>query len=306
MSRIILFYKYVFIEQPEEIKNWQLALCTKLGLKGRTILATEGINSTLGGSDEAIEEYKKVMDNHPLFGNIDFKESEGGAESFPRLSVKIKPEIVHLGLDTQKITALNGGKHLKPQEVHELLTYKPDNLIILDGRNKFEADIGAFTDAIIPNIEHFRQFPEYIDSNIEQFNNKKVLMYCTGGIRCERASAYLKSKGVTQEVYQIEGGIHRYIEQFPDGFFRGKNYVFDNRIAVKANDDIIGSCHLCNKPNDEYTNCMNARCNKHYICCADCKTTYENTCGVVCQELVATKQVNIRPTFKGCNSIANR
>lgn len=297
MSKILLFYKYVSIENPEAIKKWQLELCKKLNLKGRVILATEGINGTLGGSDQETDAYMQEMNTHPLFDQIDFKFSPGGAESFPRLSVKVKNEIVHLGLDKEKYRATDGGIHLEPKEVHELLTNKPENLVLIDTRNNYESAIGTFKNSIIPDTESFRDFPKYIDENLDLFKDKKVLMFCTGGVRCERASTYLKSKNVTEEVYQIKGGIHRYIEQFPDGFFRGKNYVFDSRITVKANDDILGKCYLCNRPEDTYTNCLNATCNLHYICCVDCKTELQNCCSQNCKILIETGKVNKRPWF---------
>ena len=246
------------------------------------------------------------MQEHPLFDEIDFKESSGGAESFPRLSVKVKNEIVHLGVDTKKYTAFNGGIHLEPQEAHELLSNRPEDLIVLDTRNTYESAIGQFVDSIIPDIEHFRDLPKYIDENLDLFKDKKVLMHCTGGVRCERATSYLKEKGVATEVYQIKGGIHRYIEQFPDGFFRGKNYVFDNRVAVKANNDILGKCYICNVPNDDYTNCLNATCNRHFLCCPECKTALQNACSQNCLELIVSNQVKKRPMFSTSNSVANR
>lgn len=294
MGKILLFYKYVDIIYPEQIKKWQFKLCRELNLTGRIILAHEGINATLGGTNEAIDAYKNEVAHHPLFGGIDFKESPGNADHFPRLRIVVKDEIVRLGLDTKTITPKNGGKHLTPEETHALLQNKPKDLVILDGRNYFEARIGTFKDAITPNINHFREFPEYIDQNLEQFKDKEVLMFCTGGIRCERASTYLKIKGVAKEVYQVEGGIHRYIEKFPDGFFRGKNYVFDARVAVKVNDDILSNCDLCNVPYDEYTNCLNAECNKQYLGCPACIEKLNNTCSEICQELVANKKVVIR------------
>lgn len=307
MSKIILFYKYVKIDNPQEIMHWQRALCSKNNLKGRILLGAEGINATIGGEDQEIENYIKEMNNHPLFGGIDFKESPGNADCFPKLVVKVKKEIVHLGLDPETITTEGNGKHLKPKEVHELLNNKPEDLVIFDARNKFEWEVGRFNDAILPDIDYFRQFPEYVDQNLEQFKDKQVLMYCTGGIRCERASTYLKLKGVAKEVYQIEGGIHRYIEQFPDGHFRGKNYVFDSRVTMRANDDILGKCYICAAPNDDFTNCINARCNEHYTCCQDCKDKFNNCCSQNCVDLVKEGKVNVRPMYaRGENSKANQ
>jgi len=295
MGKILLFYKYIAIEYPKQLLKWQRKICTDLGLKGRIILGHEGINGTLGGTVKNIEHYKTIMDNHQLFKGIDFKESPGGADNFPKLSIVAKDEIVNLGQDPKKITPKDGGIHLTPQQVHELLNNKPEDLVILDARNKGESDVGTFKDAITPNTKHFRELPEYIDNNLDQFKDKQVLMYCTGGIRCERATTYLKTKNVAKEVYQIEGGIHRYVEQFPEGHFRGKNYVFDSRVTVCVNDDILGSCGICSTSCDEYINCLNALCNKHFICCNTCLKQYNNTCGATCMELVRDKKVQVRP-----------
>ena len=211
------------------------------------------------------------------------------------MRIVIKHEITHLGLDPQTITAKDGGIHLTPQQAHELLQNKADNLIILDARNNFESAIGTFEGAITPDIRYFREFPQYIDNNIDQFKDKEVLMFCTGGIRCERASTYVKSKNVAKKVYQIQGGIHRYAEQYPDGFFKGKNYVFDGRLALKVTDDILGKCLHCQTACDEYTNCLNALCNKHFTGCRACLQTFDGTCSSTCQTLLAQGTVHARP-----------
>lgn len=296
MGKILLYYKYVDIQYPEQVRKWQHRLCESLGLKGRIVIAHEGVNGTVGGSEESTVAYVQAMREHPLFSDVDFKESPGGAESFPRLRIVIRPEIVHLGLDTQKITSKDGGQHLTPEQTHQLLQNKPENLVLLDGRNWYESNIGTFTGAITPNTKTFREFPAYVDEHLDQFKDKQVLMFCTGGIRCERASAYLKSKGVTKEIYQIQGGIHRYIEQYPDGFFRGKNYVFDARITVKANDDILTNCTYCPTPCDDYTNCINASCNKQFTICAACMAHHGSICSDTCRSLVATASVPLRTT----------
>lgn len=294
MGKILLFYKYINIAQPNEMIAWQRRLCKALEIKGRIFIAQEGINGTLGGKEQAIEEYKRIMLEHPLFSDLEFKESLGDNEHFPRLTIKFKKEIVNLGLEPNRIDLKQAGKHLTASQVHELINNKPQNLIILDARNNYESAIGKFDDAITPEISYFREFPEYIDKNLESFKDKEVLMYCTGGIRCEKASAYLKAKNIAKEVYQIKGGIHKYLDEYPDGHFRGKNYVFDGRISIKANDDILGSCICCKKPYDEYTNCINAECNKQMIICDRCIVTYHNTCSVNCLSLVKAKKVNLR------------
>jgi predicted sulfurtransferase len=293
-NKIILFYKYIDIKYPGEIRTWLHELCESLNLKGRILIACEGINGTVGGAPENIHKYVEAMNEHPLFGDIDFKESLAEGEIFPKLKVKVRPEAVTLGIDSRELTPKDGGKHLTPDETHKLLEEKPEDLVILDARNEFEARIGKFTNAIVPEIRYFRELPKYIDDNKELFKDKQVLMYCTGGIRCERATTYLKSKNIAKEVYQIEGGIHRYIEKYPDGHFRGKNYVFDGRIAVRANDDILSNCELCQITCDDYTNCVNVLCNKQFIVCADCTTKYQNSCSTKCQKLVQEKKVDVR------------
>lgn len=283
MSTIVLFYKYVEIRYPGQIQKWQRQLCERLGLKGRVIIAHEGINATLGGSKEHIAEYVAELNQHPLFGGIDFKYGPGSADDFPRLRIVVRPEIVNTGMPSH-ITAKDGGIHLTPQQAHDMISRK--EVMLFDTRNLYEAQVGTFTNAIVPPITNFRELPTYIDENAAQFEGKKVLMFCTGGVRCERATAYLKSKQVADEVYQIAGGIARYIEQFPDGHFRGKNYVFDGRITVKANDDVIGTCHLCKSPADDCRNCAHAACNLRYVACDACFAK-QKTCSSACQAIVA-------------------
>ncbi len=294
MNKIILFYKYIEITDPWALRAQQRELCQQLGLKGRIWIAEEGINGTLSGPIEAADQYVAAMQQDERFADVDFKESFFEGETFPKLKVKVRPEVVRLGIDPRELTPENGGKHLTPQETHELITQKPDDLVIFDARNAFEAEIGKFTDAIVPDIEYFREFPEYIEKNLDKFKNKQVLMYCTGGIRCERASTLLKSKKVAKEVYQVEGGIHRYVEHYPDGHFRGKNYVFDGRVSVRVNDDILSTCELCEVSCDDYTNCVNAYCNKQFIVCDPCIDKMNNTCSKKCQELVNNQDVVIR------------
>lgn len=294
MGKILLYYKYIYIEDPHAIMRWQKELCSNLGLKGRILIGTEGINGTVGGTEESTQLYITAMKEHSLFYDVDFKSSPGNADDFPRLRIVVRDEIVTMGINPEKFAPIHGGKHLTPQEAHRLMEEKPKDLLILDARNDFESAIGTFKDALTPDIKNFREFPNYIDKNLEQFQDKQVLMFCTGGIRCERASAYLKEKNVAKEVYQIEGGIHNYTEEFPDGFFRGKNYVFDGRIAVKINDDILGSCYICKVTCDEYTNCINAVCNLQYIACKNCIQKYNNNCSSSCQELTQKEMVITR------------
>lgn len=296
-KRILLYYKYTHFENPEEIKQWQQDLCQSLGLTGRIIIAHEGINGTVAGYPDATEAYIKAMNEHPLCQDIDFKDSYGADmyNYFEKLSIKVRPEIVTLGAKAAACSADQAGVHLSPEKAHQMMEQGGKDLVILDGRNYYEARIGTFNKAITPNIETFKQFPDFIDDNLELFKDKEVLMACTGGIRCERASAYLKSKNVAKEVYQITGGIHRYAEQFPDGFFRGKNYVFDQRLSMSVTGEVIATCDVCNEPCDDYTNCANASCNKRFIGCMACIEKLDNACSTNCYELVLGGLVKRRP-----------
>jgi len=303
MHTVILFYQYTHIAHPKRILKWQKKIGAELNLKGRVLIAHEGINGTLSGSKKSVDTYVQIMRTNEQFKGTDFKYSTADNDCFPRLQVTIKSEIVRLAVDQKDAPLEHGGTHLTPEQTHEILTNKPKGLVILDTRNQCESAIGTFQDAIKAPIDHFRDLPKYIDDTLDQFKDKPVLMFCTGGVRCERATAYLKKKNVAQEVYQVEGGIHRYAEKYPDGFFRGKNYVFDSRIALKVNDDILGSCLLCSKPCDEYTNCANALCNKHFISCTDCTALYNGSCSTVCKKLVAEKKVTRRPVLEKTKAV---
>jgi predicted sulfurtransferase len=295
MHSIILFYKYVSIQYPQQVLKWQKKICQELNLKGRIILAEEGINGTLGGTPENLNRYKQLMDEHPLFANIDFKETHNTGDHFPRLRIVVKDEIVNLGLDPKMVRAADAGIALEPVQAHQLIAKKPHNLVIIDCRNIVESEIGRIENAIRPATKYFREFPEYVDRNLENLKDKQVLMYCTGGVRCERATAYVKSKGVAQEVFHIKGGIQRYVEAFPNGFFKGKNYVFDGRTAVKVTDDILSHCRICQKPCDEYNNCMNAKCNLHFIGCSDCMDRMDICCSIECKNIITLDPRKRRP-----------
>ncbi len=298
MEKVLLYYKYVTLEYPKRIVRWQKQICRNLNLNGRILVGEEGINGTLSGKAENVDRYIKIMKEHPQFSDVDFKTSTSDTRAFPNLRVVVRKEIVTLGVDTKEVTPTDGGQHLTPDEVHNLLQNKPKDLIILDTRNDYETKIGTFKDAILPDIKNFREFPEYIDKHLDEYKDKEVLMFCTGGVRCERATAYLNQKKIAKKVYQIEGGIHRYTEKYPDGFFRGKNYVFDSRIAMKVNDDILGACDLCKTPCDDYTNCLNALCNKHFICCKECLATFNGMCGAQCADLVTNNKVHVRKPLR--------
>lgn len=294
MGKILIYYKYIDIANPEALVKEQRDLCQLLGLKGRILIAHEGINATVGGTDEAAQKYKAYLATHTLFSDVDVKESDGEADHFPRLKVLVKKQIVNFGIFPELSIPRDAGRYLSPEEVHALLDEDPEDLVILDARNNYEWRVGRFDKALNPDINNFRDLPTYIDSHAEIFKGKRVLMYCTSGIRCEPATAYLNKKEVAKEIYHIKGGIQRYAEAFPDGHFRGKNYVFDGRVTQPITEDILASCDQCGCTYDDYSNCINAECNKQIIVCPPCIETYHNTCSERCKELVVEKRVNIR------------
>ncbi|XP_044876047.1 thiosulfate sulfurtransferase/rhodanese-like domain-containing protein 2 isoform X3 [Mauremys mutica] len=250
VGEVLLYYCYREVKAPLRLCAWQKSLCQHLHLTGKVRIASEGINGTVGGSKVATSLYIEAMLSHPLFKTIlcreDFKSSAGGAHCFPDLRVGVFEEIVPMGINPNKVSYKETGIHLSPEEFHKevekYLSQAPQaqsDTILLDCRNFYESKIGHFQGCLAPDIRKFSYFPSYVDENLELFKNKRVLMYCTGGIRCERGSAYLRTKAACREVYQLKGGIHKYLEEFPDGFYRGKLFVFDQRYTISSNEDVI-------------------------------------------------------------------
>lgn len=276
MEKIILYYKFVPITDPETVMFWQRALCEKLGLKGRILISKHGINGTLGGDIKNLKYYTREMKAHPLFGEITYKWSEGGHEDFPKLKVKVKPEIVAFDapdeIKVSKRGVENGGKHLKPEQVNKLVEERGDEVIFYDGRNAYEAKIGRFKNTIVPDVTTSRDFKKDIENGeISKHKDKPIVTYCTGGIRCEILSAMMKNRGY-KEVYQIDGGIVKYGEKFgDDGLWEGKLFVFDDRMRMgfspKSKD--IAECEMCGKKTSNQINSTNIRRRLHVVC-EDC------------------------------------
>ncbi|MBN3305601.1 TSTD2 protein, partial [Amia calva] len=239
------------------------------------------------------------MLSHPIFKIMchnDFKTSEGGAHCFPDLKVGVFKEIVPMGVDPDLLSYRLAGTHLEPEEFHkEVETFllkgnSSNDTILLDCRNFYESKIGQFTKCLAPDIRKFSYFPDYVDKNLELFRGKKVLMYCTGGIRCERGSAYLRSKDVCTEVYQLKGGIHKYVERFPEGFYQGKLFVFDERYAIPTSSDIISECRYCGTPWDQYQPCSTDFCYQLVLSCPACRQQGHTACCFVCQGKAQRKE----------------
>lgn len=289
MQKVILFYKFVPIADPEMTKLWQLELAKALGLKGRVLISEHGINGTLGGPLDSLRAYKSAMNKTALFKGITYKWSDGGADDFPRLSIKVRPEIVSFGaakeLKVDENGVVGGGTHIKPKQLHKLLEERGDEVVFFDGRNKYEARIGKFKNAVVPDVENSRDFIKEIeDPKYESIKDKPVVTYCTGGIRCEILSSLMKNRGF-KEVYQIDGGIVKYGETFKDdGEWEGKLHIFDNRMVMQFSPDAvdIGECVHCNGKTSNYENCANKQCNRLVLVCDSCaKQDLCERCAVV-------------------------
>ena len=271
---VLLFYKYTKIKDPKVEMGMQRGICEVLGLTGRAIVAEEGINATLEGESENIEKYVTWSSKRRGFSDIHWKRSEGTGDAFPRLSVKVRDEIVslHLGkegdINPNKLT----GKRLKPDELKKWYEEKKD-FYIVDMRNDYELKSGKFEGTIFPGLENFRDLREKVDE-LKDLKDKTVLTVCTGGVRCEKASGFLKKEGF-QDVYQLDGGIVSYMEKYPGENFKGSLYVFDKRKVMHFdgdNHEAIGKCDNCGSTSENYVNCGNLLCHKHFICCENCLT----------------------------------
>ena len=290
MEKIILYYKFVPISDPEVVRLWQKALCEKLNLRGRIIISKHGINGTLGGGINSLKAYAKEVKTYLPFKGTQFKWSDGGSEDFPKLSIKVRDEIVTFGaakeLKVDKNGVINGGKHLKPEQVHKLVEERGEEVVFFDGRNAYEAKVGKFKNAVVPNTRTAKDFIKELESDkYDQIKDKPVVTYCTGGIRCEILSSLMKNRGF-KEVYQIDGGIVKYGEKYgDDGLWEGSLHVFDDRMGIKFSNNAkdIGKCVHCGNSTSNYENCSNKACNELILVCADCRlrTTCSKTCAKI-------------------------
>ena len=277
LPKVILYYGFAPIADPEAVRLWQKNLCESLGIKGRILISKHGINGTLGGEMQALKKYVRTTKEYPGFKKIDFKWSDGTGEDFPRLRIRVRDELVAFGApDEIKVDingVINGGKHLKPYEVDKLVEERRDDVVFFDGRNAYEAKIGKFKNAVVPDTVTTRDFIKEIESGkYDELKEKPIVTYCTGGIRCEILSAVMVNRGF-KEVYQIEGGIVRYGNKFADSsHWEGSLYTFDNRMAINFSDDakVIGKCDVCSEPTNQFYNCNTATCHSLVLLCKPC------------------------------------
>ncbi|MGG1573874.1 rhodanese-related sulfurtransferase [Fictibacillus sp. NRS-1165] len=284
--QVLLFYKYITIQDHEQFAAEHLEFCKSIGLKGRILIAHEGINGTVSGTTEQTGRYIEHMKNDSRFNDMVFKIEQSQGHAFKKMKVKLKREIVNLNLEDDVNPNELTGKHLAPKEFYKAM--QQEDVVILDARNTYEYDLGHFKGAIRPDVETFRDLPEWIRENFSQFKDKKVLTYCTGGIRCEKFSGFLIKEGF-QDVSQLEGGIisYGYDEDVKGDLWDGKCYVFDERISVPVNragtEKVVGRCYHCGNPQERYVKCGNPECNKHLLMCEDCEHEHKRSCSAHCR-----------------------
>ena len=274
--KVLLFYAFTPLADPDAIRLWQRDLCESLGLGGRILLSPHGINATVGGELSAVKKYRRKTREYPAFKDIDFKWSEGTSENdFPKLTVRVRDELVGFGapdaVTVDESGVVGGGRHLKPQELHDLVAAK--EVTFFDGRNKWEAEIGRFKNAVVPDVSNSKEFVDELDSGkYDHLKDTPVVTYCTGGVRCEILTSMMIQRGFT-EVYQLDGGIVRYGEAFGDsGLWEGALYIFDERKAVSFTPDaaVIGRCVSCGQPSSWMENCAVLECRKQMVVCEPC------------------------------------
>lgn len=283
MQKILLYYKFTPLSDPEAIKLWQKTLCDGLNLRGRILVSRQGLNGTVGGNIDDLKAYVKATKSYPAFKGIVFKWSEGSREDFPRMSVKHRRELVGFQNSDSEFSVdekgvVGGGKHIKPAQVHEMVEKYGEDVVFFDGRNAHEASIGKFKNAVVPNTNTSRDFIAELESDkFNDIKDKKVITYCTGGIRCEVISAMMKKRGF-KDVYQIDGGIVKYGEAYgDDGLWEGSLRVFDDRMTVNFSDHtkVIGECTHCQGKTSNFENCANSACNDLVLICESCKENPE-------------------------------
>jgi UPF0176 protein len=278
------FYRYVDIAKPQELRDSLFALWSGLGVLGRVYLAHEGINAQINVPEPKLEEFKQYLDGYEEFRDMPFKIGLEQGFSFYKLTIKVRRQIVADGLPAGSYNVSDVGKHLTAPEVNAALE-QPDTVVV-DMRNHYESEVGHFQGALKPDVDTFKDALPEAAKLLQGKEDKKIILYCTGGIRCEKASSYLKAQGF-QDVNQIYGGIIYYAEQAKklglESKFKGKNFVFDERLGERVTDDIVSVCHQCGQTSDQHTNCANEMCNLLFIQCSDCAAKWEGACSQKCQ-----------------------
>lgn len=297
------FYQYWKLVNPETFRNELYENLSKLGVLGRIYIANEGINAQISLPTENLEAFKNYLYSHSFLDGIRLNIAvEDNGKSFFVLDIKVRHKIVADGLNDETFDVTNKGIHLKAEEFNKL-TEDP-NTIVIDMRNHYEHEVGFFENAILPDVDTFREALPVVENILEPHKDKNIVMYCTGGIRCEKASAYYKHKGF-KNVYQLEGGIIEYARRAKELNlpikFKGKNFVFDERLGEKISNETVAHCHQCGAPCDTHVNCVNDGCHLLFIQCENCKKKYESCCSTECQSIIHLPEEEQLKLRKGIN-----
>ena len=279
---VLLFYKYIALEDPAAVADTVRTLALQSDLLGRVIVAPEGINATLEGTKERVASFIEAFCRDERFANIDIKRSRGDGTTFPKLSVKVRNEIVGTHLKREEADpTVRTGKRLSADELHRWYEAK-DDFVVVDMRNDYEYASGHFENSVAPGMRASRDLPNVLPTLLP-LKNKTVVTVCTGGVRCEKMSAYLLEKGF-EDVYQLDGGIHTYMQKYPGGAFKGALYTFDQRVTMDFSQEraTIGRCRLCDVETEKYVNCANTECHLHFLACVSCQAMGKKTCSSSC------------------------
>lgn len=286
--QVLLYYKYSPIPDPQAYAEAHRRLCADLDLKGRILVAKEGLNGTVSGTPENCSKYRAALDADPLTPGIHWKIDDSDVPVFPRLSVKVREEVVTLELGDEDFSPADlTATHLAPEEWREAM--KEDNVVVIDARNDYEWKIGHFQGAMLPEVNSFKEMPEWVREHRDELEGKKILTYCTGGIRCEKFSGFLLNEGF-EDVYQLDGGIVTYgkDEVTRGEGYEGECYVFDDRLSVPVNRTkgarLVSACRKCGQKSVRYRNCAWKPCNAQFLLCEDCEEAKGRYCEAVCEE----------------------
>ena len=302
------FYKYHNLSNPETLRNHLYTHWKALQVLGRIFVASEGINAQLSVPAPQFHSFKQILDEIPFLKGIRLNIAvEQYDKSFLKLKIKLRSKILADGLDDQTFDPTDVGTHLKAEAFNQIIA-DPDTILV-DMRNHYETEIGHFENALTPDVDTFRNSLEIIEKDIESYkNDKNIVMYCTGGIRCEKASAYFKHKGF-KNLFQLEGGIIEYARQVRtlnlENKFKGKNFVFDQRMAERISEDIISFCHQCGDPSDTHVNCANEACHLLFIQCSNCRKAMDQCCTNACKE-INTKPLKEQKDLRRGNKIKSK
>jgi UPF0176 protein len=299
----ISFYKYHNITDPAAFRNELYAGFDSMEILGRIYLATEGINAQISVPEKNFDAFKTYVYSIPFLNGVRLNVAvDDNGKSFFKLKILVRKKIVADGLNDETFDVTNGGVHVDAEQFNKLAD-NPDTIVI-DMRNHYESEVGHFKGAICPDVDTFREELQIAEDLMREHKDKNLLMYCTGGIRCEKASAWMKHLGF-KNVFQLDGGIIKYAQEVKEkgleNKFIGKNFVFDERLGERITPDVIATCHQCGAPCDDHTNCKNDGCHLLFIQCRECAEKYHGCCSTECSEIIQLPLEQQKALRKGVN-----